>query len=157
MELMLGKVSADEISVIDYEQRMRDELSYFLSPEDLAGFDEYQATLPERMMEQSYGMQLRMYASGLTPENHAMVLDVLTEEMLFLQDDSAGASSSSSDPGSEFANLIEMYDRVRERFSGVLDEGQQAVLDRFLDQQQSMFEMMLPMMETMQESLETKP
>ena len=136
---------------------MRDELSYFLTPEDLAVFDEYQATLPERILEQSYGVQLTMYASGLTPENHAMVLDVLVEEMLFLQDDSAAASSSSSDPGSEFTRLIEVYDRVRERFEGVFDEGQQAVLGRFRDQQQSMYEMMLPMMESIQESLETNP
>ena len=33
----------------------------------------------------------------------------------------------------------------------------QAILDRFLDQQVSMFEMMLPMMESMRESLETNP
>ncbi|MDK1020616.1 MAG: hypothetical protein QGD90_03155, partial [Candidatus Hydrogenedentes bacterium] len=157
MSLMRGELSADEMSKIDYEQEMRDELSYFLSPEELAAFGEYQATLPERMLERNYEMQLSMYASGLSPENRAMVLDVLIEEMLFLQDDSVAASSSASDPGSEFTSRIEVYDRVRERFAGVFDEGQKAVLDRFLDQQQSMFEMMLPMMEAMQESLETNP
>ncbi|MCH8204183.1 MAG: hypothetical protein IID09_03420 [Candidatus Hydrogenedentes bacterium] len=157
MSVMRGELSADEISTIDYEQRMRDELSYFLTPEELAVFDEYQATIQERMLERSYSMQLNMYASGLTPENRAMVLDVLIEEMLFLQDDGAAASSSASDPGSEFARLIEVYDHVRERFAGVLEEDQQAVLGRFLDQQQSMLEMMIPMMESMRESLETKP
>ena len=157
MSLMRGELSADKISAIDYEQQMRDELSYFLSPEELAAFDDYQATLPERMLERSYDMQLSMYASGLSPDNRAMVLDVLVEEMLFQQDDSGGASSFSSDPGSQFAGLIDVYGHVRERFAGVFDEDQQAVLGRFLDQQQSMFEMMLPMMEAMQESLETNP
>jgi len=154
MELMRGELSADEISVIDYEQRMRDELSYILTPEDLAVFDEYQATLPERMLEQSYGMQLSMYASGLTPENHAMVLDVLVEEMLFLGTET---SSSSSAPGMDFAELINVYGRVRARFTGVFDENQQAILDRFLEQQESMYEMMIPMMESILESLETSP
>ena len=86
-----------------------------------------------------------------------MVLDVLIEEMLFLQEDSGGAASSPGDPMPEFVRLIEVYDRVRERFAGVLEEDQQAVLGRFLDQQQSMLEMMIPMMESMQESLETNP
>lgn len=157
MSLMQGELSADEISKIDYEQRMRDELSYFLTPEELAAFDEYQATLPERMLERSYGVQLDMYASGLSQENRAMVLDVLVEEMLLLQNGDSGVSSSSGEPASQFAGLIDVFGHVRERFAGVFDEGQQAILDRFLEQQESMFEMMLPMMESMQESLETNP
>ena len=77
MSLMRGELSADKISAIDYEQQMRDELSYLLSQEEWAAFDDYQATLPESMLERNYDMQLSMYASGLTPENRAMVLDVL--------------------------------------------------------------------------------
>lgn len=154
MELMRGELSADELSGFDHEQRMRDELSYFLSPEELAVFDEYQATLPERLLEQSYSIELNMYASGLTPENHAMVLDVLVEEMLFMGTETA---SSSSVPETDYAGLMDVYGRVRERFAGVFDEGQQAILDRYLEYQESMFEMMRPMMESIQESLETKP
>jgi hypothetical protein len=66
--------------------RAREVLSKILTADEMATWEDFEEHKAERMMEQTYDMQLGMFAAGLTPENKAMVRDVMVDEEMFFQD-----------------------------------------------------------------------
>lgn len=128
----------------DYKEvqaEMLQELSQVLSKEELAQFEEYQEGLPQRMLEQSYDMQLRMLGGELTDENRNLVKQILVEELAGLQPN----PMAPPDPEalrSLSASHKEAFARALERLSPELASDQYAVAERFIKQQQDMMDAM---------------
>jgi hypothetical protein len=119
------------LSEADYGRWMSEELSYFLSSEDLAVFDQYQASLPGGMIGQQLEMQLANFSSELTEESRATIRDIVVEEML------SGSWLASYDgeatPGAVMDSLYRQA--ARERLVDYLDNEQLAIYDSFAEQQ----------------------
>lgn len=146
-----GELESSGDTTTYYKDVLRAELAQALNPEEMEYFEEYQDGMAERMMRRSYDMQLNMYAAGLTEENRAMVLDVLVEEALLgnelLQTQTDTNGGMTQQVGAQFDLQLGILERSAERLTDALDEDQYAILQRFIDQQASTFEMARQMME----------
>ncbi len=113
--------------------RLLAELRNVLAPEELALVEEYEETLPGRMLNMAYEMQLNLYAPGLIPENQQMVKEVLVDEMLAIQPDPAA-------PGNRpMGNTqSEAYRRALDRLAPAMAPEQFALVERFVQQQEDM-------------------
>ncbi|HPO16737.1 MAG TPA: hypothetical protein PLI09_25090 [Candidatus Hydrogenedentes bacterium] len=111
--------------------RLLAELRNVLSPEELAIVDEYEDTLPERMLDAAYDMQLHVYAPALTPENHQMVKDVFVDEMLAIQ-------PGFVDPANGPVSQTEAYQRALDRLAPNMDPAQFTLVENFVRQQEEM-------------------
>ncbi len=130
----------------DSTERLRTKLSRVLTPQELAVWEEYEETKEVRVMEQQYGMQLGMFAPGLTPENRDLATQVVVEEMLAVQTEMEQFPSRDAQLESVFDVQLGAYEHARERLAEQLDDDQLAQFDRFVDQQQNMLEMASQMM-----------
>jgi len=131
--------------------KLRQELASVLNPEEMASWDEYQATLPERMLRQTYDMQLTQFAPGLSPEAHDLACDVLVDEMM----STAAANQttgmpSTTDIQAQIQQQRESAIRAHDRLAQELAPDQLALVDRLLDQQISMMEMSMRMFDMSQ-------
>jgi hypothetical protein len=127
----------------DAEEQLREELSAVLTPQEMDVFDEYSETMGERMLAQNYDMQLNLYAPGMTPEDRALVRDVLVDETLAIgeqmgQDMGMGMNT---DIQGAFNMQLQAFESARERLLEELDEEQLAFFDRFVEAQEQAFEM----------------
>lgn len=113
----------------DYGQWMSEELSYVLSPEDLAVFDQYQASLPGGMLGQQMEAQSANFSAELTEESRHTIRDTLVDVM----------SSGSGLPSDGVDGL---YRQARETLVGHLDNEQLAIYGRFAEQRLSGIRMM---------------
>lgn len=96
----------------DYGQWMSEELSYVLSPEDLAVFDQYQASLPGGMLGQQMEAQSANFSAELTEESRHTIRDTLVDVM------SSGSGLPSDGVDGLYRQAI--YDRFAEqRLSGI--------------------------------------
>lgn len=121
---------------LEREAKLRNDIAQLLSPEELAIFDEYQETLPERMIEQSYDMLLRMYGTGLSEEKMQLVKQVLVEETLHLPED---PDVPPADALQTYAiQQEEAFARALERLAPDLSEEEYAAVMAFVEQQLSM-------------------
>lgn len=111
--------------------RLLAELRNVLSPEELAIVDEYEDTLPERMLDAAYDMQLHVYAPALTPENHQMVKDVFVDEMLAIQ---PGFMDPANGPASQTGACLRALDRLAPN----MDPAQFTLVENFVRQQEEM-------------------
>jgi hypothetical protein len=145
MEVLQSGVGQDTLNQMeqDAEERLRQELSRVLTPQELAVFDEYEETMGERMLAQNYEMQLNLYAPGMTPEGRALVRDVLVDETLAIgeqmgQDMGMGMNT---DIQGAFNMQLQAFESARERLLEELDDEQLAYFDRFVEAQEQAFEM----------------
>ncbi len=142
----------------EIEERLRDELSRILTAEEMAVYDEYQDTMRERVLDQTYEMQLSMFAGGLTPENREIVKQTIIDEMLAMEANVTQYPAGASDIQAAFDIQRAAYERARERLLDVLDEDQLTVFDQFIETQQQMVETALQMMGGLQgQTLEETP
>lgn len=123
----------------DGKNQLRQQLSGVLNAQELAQWEEYESTIEDHMLKQQFDMQLGMFAPGLTPENRAIVRDVLAEESLAGKDSAEGID----DIQASFETQSEALDRAYERLSqdGRLDEAQLAEFDRFMSSMEQQMEM----------------
>lgn len=128
------------------EANMRTDLSAILNEEEMAIFDEYQATVDERMLGQGLDMQLGMFASGLTGENRALVRDVMVDEFLALDTGMRDGSVSFDAESGPMGIQQQALAKARERLAQELDEEQLAHVDRYIQQMQQMAEMAMQFM-----------
>lgn len=117
------------------EEAMRAELAEILTPEELAYFDEYQATLPARQMAMGMEMQLNMMAPDLTAENRQLMVDLMVEEMLAQQPEQAGNAFSMM-PQDAMEMQHQAYTRLLERAAQYMESDQYAIAEGFIQQQQ---------------------
>lgn len=126
----------------------RTELSKILTAEEMATWEDFEENKAQHMMEQSYDMQLGMFAIGLTDENKTMLRDVLVEEAMLLQD-AAMDSVEAFDMAGQMLNQLTIIETTRERIFPALNEEQYAIADSFLEQQETQFRAMAEMMSGM--------
>jgi len=122
MAFMRGEDGQEDIELPTNEDLLAT-LEEILTPEELAQVEEYQDTLPERMMRQSYDLQLGMMAGDLPEDVRALTVDVLVENMMLTQNsEETGPSSQFDSMGTAFDNTLavleqevapEYLDRVR--------------------------------------------
>ncbi len=116
-----------------------------LNRDELAAWEAYEETKEERMLAQSYTMQLTMFAPGLSEENREIAQEVLVEETL-----AAGLEGGGMQSGADMAGQLEshmaVFDRARERLATALDEEQMEQFDRFVERQREALDMFANMM-----------
>ncbi|MFC1736772.1 hypothetical protein ACFL1X_11695, partial [Candidatus Hydrogenedentota bacterium] len=135
-------------------EALRDQVAEYLTYEELAVWDEYQATMEERGMRKGFDVQLNLISPGLTPENRELAVNVMVEEVMTLkaaafEDPNAvvGANSAIEGQRKAFAN-------TRERLAEELDEDQLGHYDRFVEYIESAMRMQAGMMEGGEEGAE---
>jgi hypothetical protein len=140
-DAMNNKADPEEIrkNMEAHGQKLRDELATVLTEEELAVFDEYEANKGRRMLESSLDMQLSMFAGGLTEENQTMFRDVIVEEML-AEGVGIDDPENYTNPGSVMDRQAAAFQRARDRVVPVVDEGQAAHIDAFVQQMAGMME-----------------
>jgi hypothetical protein len=152
MEMLQQQSDPETVKRMEEEatKRLRDELSQVLTGEEMAFWDEYQETMQQRVLDQSYDMQLSMFATGLTPESRDVVRQAIVDEML-----------ASSPHGLQYPQTTEAaletaidiqrgaFTRARARVAEQLLEDQLAHFDRFVETQEQMLDMALQMMRNM--------
>jgi len=130
------------------DERLRDKLSRVLTTEEMALWEEYEETMPERMLRQNLDMSLSMFAPGLTPENRQIFRDAVIDEMYAEGTETPGVPET---PEAAFETAIDSmlgeYERARARIADQLDEQQLGILDQFIESQEQMFEMSRGMIE----------
>jgi len=149
VEALGGKASPETLKSTkdDFDARLRAKVAEILSPEEMTAWDEYQATLPKRMLTQGLDMQFNMFAPGLAPETRTRARDVLVEELMQTQAGQQGIGiPANSDLQSQLTAQQEAFGRARERLAQELDETALAEVDRLIAQMQQMIEMSTRMM-----------
>jgi len=147
MEAMQQKLPPDRLKQMPAaaDAKLRDELSRVLNQQEMAEWDEYKATLPERMLNQSLDVQLNMFAAELTPENHEKIRQTLIEELL---PTGAAQQATSGLPDRDILQAQrDAISRARDRLAPELDEQQLGILDRFVSQQAQMMDVVTRMMQ----------
>jgi hypothetical protein len=131
-------------------ERLRDELSGVLTVKEMALWDDYQEAMPERVLDQTYEMQLNMFASGLTPESRDMVKQAIVDEMLAMNPQAMQyPQTTEAALKTTFDMQRDAFARARERVAEQLAEDQLAHFDRFVETQEQMVETALQMMRNM--------
>ena len=152
MEMMQQQSDPETLKRMEEEatKRLRDELSQMLTGEEMALWDQYQETMQQRVLDQTYDMQLSMFAAGLTPESRDIVRQAIVDEML------ATSPHALQYPQTTEAALETAFDvqrgaftRARARVAEQLSEDQLAHFDRFVETQEQMVDMALQMMRNM--------
>ena len=141
----LGDVTfAEQTAWVDAErERLAAQMQNVLSGDEYDAWREYETTIETRMLEATFDNQLNAFSGGLTPENHAMVLDVALEE--FVAEQNALRSSDTLFTQSEnVLYQIRSMDRMRERLEPVMEPGQYTELANWLDMGERVLRQQLP-------------
>lgn len=128
-------------------EALRTELSTVLNAEEMAIWEDYEANKGYYMLEQSYDMQLGMYAPTMSRETRDTVKQVLAEEMTVSQQDQP--NSGDSNPNDWVATQSDAMNRGLERLSTVLTEDEYAQVERFIEQQNENLRASQRMMQSM--------
>lgn len=130
MEWLAGGGGQLPLGEAAYAQWMSNELSYILSPEDLAVFDQYQAQLPGGMLGAQMEVQLANFSAELTAESIYAIADTLAAVM------SSGSWLLSDGGTFTMMGMVDgMYGQARERLAGYLSNQQLTIYDSFVAQQ----------------------
>ncbi len=134
-------------NIADAEQEKEDQLRAALTPEEWAAFEEYEKVLPERMLKQSYEMQLRMGGTQLSDTSLALVRDVLTEEMLALEDSPGDTSAvmPQTDMETSLQQQTQAFENALQRLEPTLQPEEYTAVERFVQQQKDTFSAMMSM------------
>jgi len=129
-----GDVSAKDVHLWLEEEkaRLQESLSTVIPEEDVALWQEYEATSLERTLDQSFDMQLNMYASGLTAENRELVRQIAVEEIAAhlrayeVSDETFTATGT-------FAPQRVAMNAARDRLAQLLEDDQLAEVDNWFE------------------------
>lgn len=114
----------------DYAQRIKDELGTVLSFDELAVYEEYEATMEDRALRQGFDTQLSIFAQDLSLENRALYLDAIAEEA-----NAASRADGAPLDARDFMANTEILEAALARVQGSIDEEQLGVLRAYIDQQ----------------------
>ena len=129
----LKEGAAPDAPHTDYAQRIKDELGTVLSFDELAVYEEYEATMEDRALRQGYDTQLSIFAQDLTLENRALYLDAIAEEAK-----AASRADGASLDARDFMARTDLLEAALTRVQGSIDEEQLGVLRAYIDQQNEM-------------------
>lgn len=128
-------------------EALRSELSTVLNADEMAVWEDYEANKGYYMLEQSYDMQLGMYAPSMSHETRDTVKQVLAEEMTVAQQDQPNPGDSNPDDWVTMQS--DAMNRGLERLSSVLNEDEYAQVERFIQQQNENLRASQRMMQSM--------
>ncbi len=141
----LGDVGYREQSewIEDERAALAAQLKELLSPDDYAAWEEYEGFAEERQLEATFRNQLNVYSSGLTPENHDLVLQIALEE--FMGEMAALRASDTLYTAAEsMLYQIRAMAGMRERLLPLLSEDQYSELDNWLTMGENLMRQSLP-------------
>jgi hypothetical protein len=147
-----GELTQEEVEATDYPGQLRDALSAVLPDQELAYYDEYEDGMQERMIRQSYDMQLSMFAGELTEENRALALDFIVDEMSALEEAGGAPTNTEDGQAAQFQGVIDMFDSVSAQLFEILPEDQYAAFERFAEQQANQMRLVQQMFDQSQEA-----
>jgi len=119
------------------------QLEELLSAEDYAAWEDYERSIDERTLEATFRNQLNAFSSGLTPENHDLVLQIALEEFMAETDALRDSDALYTEAESMLYQLRAMV-RMRERLLPLLSEDQYAELDNWLTMGENVIRDALP-------------
>lgn len=128
-------------------EALRAELSTVLNGEEMAVWEEYEANKSYYMLEQSYGMQLGMYAPSMSQETRDTVSQILAEEMVLSTEEHVSTGDSGVDAA--MSMQTNAMDRSLERLSSALSEEEYVQVERFIQQQNESMRASQRMMQSM--------
>jgi hypothetical protein len=112
-------------------ERLAVETQALLSQENYETFEQYQQNVDQRALEVTFDNQIRAFSSGLTPENHDIVIQVAVEEFMIERNALLGSDEIYT-PRSPFEYQITAMDNMRQRLEPVMPEDQFRELDNWL-------------------------
>ena len=130
-----------------FADALRAELSTVLNADEMVVWEDYEANKGYYMLEQSYDMQLGMYAPSMSRETRDTVKQVLAEEMTVASQDLMDGGESESNGA--FDMQSDAMNRGLERLSTVLNEEEYAQVERFIEQQNESLRATQAMMQSM--------
>lgn len=126
---MFNSIPAQDAERLDAaQQKLRDELSAVLTPEQMAEWDKYGEQMPEQMLVNLMESQLEKYVPELTPENRSRATQVMMEELVAIRD-AGGADRPMGDI------MQAGLDRTRGRLAQEFSPDQMKPLDNYFNQQ----------------------
>ncbi len=128
-------------------EALRTKLSNVLNADEMAVWEDYEANKNYYVLEQSYDMQLGMYAPAMSRETRDTVKQVLAEEMIVAQQDQSKAGDSNANDWMTVQS--EAMNRGLERLSTVLNEEEYTQVERFIEQQNESLRASQAMMQSM--------
>jgi hypothetical protein len=141
--MMARKQTAKEVYAENEarDAELRQQLAAFLTPEELAAWDEYEPVADQIMYERLVEGQLNMLASGLNAENRTLASQVVAEELvrefdLFNASETLYTQDNFNDAQARALNAS------LDRLSGTVDADQYALVEGFVNQALTMFEAM---------------
>lgn len=147
--MQMGDVTGREFAGWEAEEsdRLAEQVRALLSDDEFEAWAEYEAGIDERAMDANLRNQIRMFSSGLTPENHDVVVQVAVEEFLAEQN-SIWESDALYDRTEAVMFQIRAMDSMRVRLTPLLSEDQFQELENFLTMAENMLRAALPEDET---------
>lgn len=141
----LGDVGYREQSewIEDERAALAAQLRELLSPEDYAAWEQYEGFAEERQLEATFRNQLNVYSSGLTPENHDLVLQIALEEFM-AEMATLRASDTLYTAAESMLYQIRAMAGMRERLLPLLSDDQYAELDNWLTMGENLMHDSLP-------------
>jgi hypothetical protein len=126
---------------------LRTELCKVLNADEMAVWEDYEENKQYYMLQQSYDMQLGMYAPSMPQETRDTVKQVMAEEMTLAQPDRTAAGNAGG--GDWMTAQTGAMDRSLERLSTVLNDEEYAQVERFIQQQNEAMQASQRMMQSM--------
>jgi hypothetical protein len=130
---------------------MESDIADLLGPDDYTAFQAYQEELPRKMLEKNLDMQMSMMGVQLGAETKEMLRNVMTEEMLPLQQAAPGAMPPPDQAEAALTRQEQALDRILERMAPALGDAEYADVQAFIDQQRNMLQAASVMMRGMAE------
>ena len=143
--MALGDVGYREQHEWEQDERalLAAQLEELLCAEDYAAWEDYEGSIEERTLEATFRNQLNAFSSGLTPENHDLVLQIALEEFMAETDALRDSDALYTEAESMLYQLRAMA-RMRERLLPLLSEDQYAELDNWLTMGENVIRDALP-------------
>lgn len=132
--------------------RIRERLEPIVTEQQLVEYDAHDVDL--EMTSGAIEQQLNQFAPGLTEENHAVVREVLLDELYSSRDEAPTMDIDAAD--AELALQEEAYRNAEARLAELLTEEQLRQFALYAEQQMQMIEMMRQMM-TAEEGVAAQP
>ena len=143
--MQLGDVTGREYAGWEAAEsdRLAEQVRALLSDDEYEAWSEYEAGVDERAMDANLRNQISTFSSGLTQENHDLVVQVAVEE--FLAEQNAIWESDRLYDQTEAAMFqLRAMGSMRERLTPLLSADQYQELDNFLTMGENMMRQMLP-------------
>ena len=165
IQLANGEISQDYFARAMAELNMEDAMAGFLTPDEMNAYYDWQAqeeTRNQQQMQEALKMQLTAQTPGFTDANRSRLAELLSRNTLVtagvpaggrgaffaIQQGRGGDSDTGEPPSPErlIASQRESLDSIRLELQGTMADDQLAIVESYLDQQETQLELMQEVM-----------